>query len=121
SDPGDPPALDPDVRLEDPRPVYDQGVGDDAVECVHVGGARHLPHAVAQDLAAAELALVAVGGLVPLDAGDEVAVPEAHAVAGGGTEEVGIVTPLEVPAHGFSSSFPKPRDMARSSAPAPPP
>src|SRR5205085_3961770 len=105
-------------------PVDHQGVGDDAVEGVHVGGARHLPHAVAQDLAAPELALVAVGGLVALDPGHEIGVAEADAVAGGRAEEIGVVAAVEVPAHGASSvcsaMCPKPREMARSSARAPP-
>ena len=45
-----------------------------------------LAHAVAQDLAAAELALVAVDGVVAFDLGDEVRVAEAHAVARGRAE-----------------------------------
>src|SRR5207248_4073560 len=95
-----------------------QRIGDDAVERVLVGRARHLAHAVAQDLAAAELALVAVGGLVSLDAGDEVGIAEPDPVAGSGPEEVGIVAALEIPAHGVSS-FPNPSEIARSTARAP--
>ena len=118
SDPGDAAVLDPDVGLEDAGPVDHQRIGDDAVERVLVGRARHLAHAVAQDLAAAELALVAVGGLVSLDAGDEVGIAEPDPVAGSGPEEVGIVAALEIPAHGVSS-FPNPSEIARSTARAP--
>ena len=32
SDRGDAAILDPDVRLDDPGPVHDEGVGDDAIE-----------------------------------------------------------------------------------------
>ena len=49
-----------------------------------------LPHAVADHLAAAELHLLAIGGTVLLDLDDEVGVGEAHAVAGGGAEHLGI-------------------------------
>ena len=63
-------------------------VGDDAVERVVVADARRLAHAVAQHLAAAELALVAVDGVVAFDFGDEVRVAEADAVARRRAEDV---------------------------------
>ena len=66
ADAGDAAALDADVGLADAGPVDDQRVGDDAVERAVVGDAGGLSHAVAQHLAAAELALVAVDGRVRL-------------------------------------------------------
>ena len=55
--------------------------------------ARHalaLPHAVADHLAAAELHFLAVDGEVLLDLDPQLGVGEAHAVAGGGAEHLGI-------------------------------
>ena len=49
-----------------------------------------LAHAVADHLAAAELHFLAVDGEVALDLDEQVGVGEAHAVAGGGAEHVGI-------------------------------
>ena len=60
ADPGDAPALDPDVRLPDAGPVDDERVRDHAIEGGLVRDAARLPQAVAQHLAATELALVAV-------------------------------------------------------------
>ena len=62
ADPCDAPAFDPDVRLPDTGPVDDEGVRDDAIEGGLVRYAARLPQAVAQHLAATELALVAVDG-----------------------------------------------------------
>ena len=53
--------------------------------------AGRLAHAVAQHLAAAELALVAVDGGVALDLGDEAGVAEPDAVAGRRAVDVGVV------------------------------
>ena len=49
-----------------------------------------LAHAVADDLAAAELHLLAIDGEVLLDLDEELGVGEAHLVAGGRAEHVGI-------------------------------
>jgi len=99
ADPGDASVLDADVRFVDPGPVQDERVGDHAVQRLRVGGAGLLSLAVAQHLAAAELALVAVGGEVPLHLRDQRGVPQPHAVAGGGAVEVRIVAAIDAPAH----------------------
>lgn len=78
--------LDADVGLVDARVVDDEGVGDDEVEAVGVGAPAHLPHALAQRLAAPELALVAVRRQVPLDLDPEVRGAQAHPVARRGAE-----------------------------------
>src|SRR5262249_39801727 len=92
-------ALDTDVRFAHPGPIDDQRVGDDALERVSVADAGRLPHAVAQHLAAAELALVAVDGRILLDRDHESGVAEAHAIACRGTEDTGVGRPLHALPH----------------------
>lgn len=82
--------LDANVGLVDAGPVDNQGVGNDDVERLGVAAARGLAHALAQRLAAAKLALVAVRGHVALDLDPEVGVAEADEVAGGGAEHGGV-------------------------------
>jgi hypothetical protein len=62
---------------------------------------RGLAHAVAQHLAAAELALVAVDGGVALDARDEPVSPRRTVVASGGAVDVGVVLARNRKAHGL--------------------
>mmetsp|Transcript_11918 Transcript_11918/g.25924 ORF Transcript_11918/g.25924 Transcript_11918/m.25924 type:complete len:507 (-) Transcript_11918:121-1641(-) len=84
-------SLDPDVGLDDPqRGVEDDGVGDDAIEGEGGGDGGHLSHSLAEGLAPAEFALVAVVGEVGFDAEEEGGVSEAEAVAGGGAVGVGV-------------------------------
>src|SRR5450432_699657 len=66
ADAGDAAVLDPDVGLEDARGVDDDGVRDDGVGDAGAA-ALALAHAVADDLAAAELHLLAVDRVVALD------------------------------------------------------
>ena len=82
--------LQADVGLHDPPMVDDQRVGDDGVD--RAVGARHLAlaHAVADHLAAAEFHLLAIGGEVLLHLDDEIGVGEAHLVADGRAEHLGI-------------------------------
>src|SRR5207244_13013174 len=107
-----------DVRFEDPAPVDDERVGDDAIERFRVAGAGLLTHSVAQHLPAAELALIAVNGLVALHFGDEVRVAEAHPIAGGRSIEVGVVASVDSAAHGFSSACAKASDEGADNAAA---
>ena len=88
-----------DIRLVDAGPVDDERVGDHEIERAIVGDARGLAHAVAQHLAAAELALVAVDRVVALDLGDEIRVGEANAIAGRRAVNVGVVPPQHAVAH----------------------
>ena len=79
-----------DIGFHDPGPVDDQRVGDDGVGGTLGAGDLGLAHAVADDLAAAELHLLAVGGEILLHLDDQVGVGEADAVADGRAEHVGI-------------------------------
>ena len=63
ADADDPAVLDADVGFDDAPVVQDQGVRDHDVDAVR-GIALALAHAVADHLAAAELDLVAVDGVV---------------------------------------------------------
>jgi hypothetical protein len=56
-----------------------------------VADAGGLPHAVAQHLPAAELALVAVRRRVALDFGNELGITQSHAIAGCRSENAGVV------------------------------
>ena len=67
-----------------------------------------LAHAVADHLAAAELDLVAVDGVVGLDLDDELGVAEAHAVARRRAEHVGVGAARDL-AHGGSGPMTRPR------------
>ena len=99
---GDAASLDADVRLPNARPVDDQRIGDDAVECAIVGDACCLAHAVAQHLAAPELALVSIDGGVLFDFGDEIGVSQSNAVAGCRTVEIRVVPSFDAMTHGTS-------------------
>ena len=114
ADTGNAAVLDADVRFVEPGPVDDERVGDDAVERVFFGYARRLTHAVAQHLAAAEFAFVAIHGVVALDFGDEIRVAEPHPIAGRRTEQLGVVSMIDGMAHGFFTSFTLSRTGARS-------
>src|SRR5262249_16414137 len=85
----DPARLDRDVALDDAPPVRDKCIGDH-----RVGGslcpALALAHAVANDLAAAELRLLAVDREIALDFHDEIGVGEPDAIADGRTEHLRI-------------------------------
>ena len=100
ADPLDAAALQPDVGLHDPPVIEDEGVGDDRIDGA-VGVRRlRLPHAVADDLAAAELHLLAVDREVALDLDHEVRVGKAQLVADGRPEHVGIRGAGEAEGHG---------------------
>ena len=90
ADPGDAAVRDPDVGLDDAPVIDDQRVGDHGVDRALGLASLRLAHAVADHLAAAELHLLAVDGEVALDLDDQLGVGQAHAVAGGGAEHVGI-------------------------------
>ena len=102
ADAGDAPVLDADVGFAHAGPVDDERVGDDAVERALVGDAGGLAHAVAEHLAAAELALVAIDRRVLLDSRDETGVAELNAIAGGRAVDVGVVTAADDVAHAGS-------------------
>src|SRR5690606_13956844 len=78
-----------DVRLHDAPVVHDQRIGDDRVHHLRPV-ALPLAHAVADDLAAAELHFLAINGVVAFHLDDEARVTQAQAIAGGGAEHLGI-------------------------------
>src|SRR5206468_2776461 len=84
-----------DVGLDDAAPVDDQRVRDHHVERIGVADALLLAHAIAQHLAAAELALVAVRGVIALDLEPQLGVAEPHAIAGGRPVQIGVVPPVD--------------------------
>ena len=107
-DGGDAAVLDADVGLVDAARVQHQCVGDHGVHGVG-RTTLALAHAVPDDLAAAELHLVTVDGVVRFDLDDEFGVAEPHPVTGGGAEHLGVGTSGdgahgEVPSFGSSKS-----------------
>ena len=85
--------LDTNIGLDDSQDgVHDQAVGDDRVERLIGAHAGRLSHALANRLAAAEFALVAVdrSAKVALDAHVQRGVAEAHRVARGGTVQIRV-------------------------------
>ena len=90
ADGGDAAALQPDVGLVDAAVVEDQRVGDDGVHRAGGAGRLGLAHAVADDLAAAELDLFAVGREILFDLDHQFGVGQPQPVAGGGAVHAGI-------------------------------
>ena len=90
ADAGDAAVGDGDVGFDDAPMVEDQGVGDHRVDRALRLAGLGLAHAVADDLAAAELHFLAVEGEVLFDFDEEGGVGQAHAVAGGGAVHVGV-------------------------------
>ena len=89
ADRGNAAVLDADVGLHDPPVVEDDRIGDDDIGDFG-GEALSLPHAVADDLAAAKRHFLAVDRVVLLDLDDERRVGEPDAVALGRAVEGGV-------------------------------
>src|SRR5262249_46365953 len=104
TDGGEAAALHADVRFDDPPVVYDERVRDDEVHRLVARGLA-LSHPVADDLAAAELHLLAVDGSVLLYGDPEVRIGKAYAIPHGG------------PVHGGVCGSRDPRHFAFSSGP----
>ena len=90
ADPGDAAVGDPDVRLDDTPVVDDQRVGDDRIHRALRLGKLRLAHAVTDDLATAELHLLAVDGEILLHLHDQIGIGQPHAVARRRAKHVGI-------------------------------
>ena len=90
ADGGDQTITEADVGFDDAPMVKDHRIGDDGVDGAAGPRSLALPHAVANDLAAAEFHLFAVGREIILDLDEELGVGEAHAVARRRAEHVGI-------------------------------
>ncbi len=94
--------LEADIGFDDAPMVENERVGDDGVDGALLVGDLALPHAVADDFAAAELHLFAVGAEILLDLDDEIGVGEPHAVAGRRAEHVGVDRAADVRWHNVS-------------------
>src|SRR5439155_22286972 len=70
-----------------------------------------LSHAVTKHLAAAELALVAVHGVIALDLGDKFGVAEPHTIAGRRAEERRVMPTIDGVTHDGLSNSPPPRTL----------
>src|SRR5207237_1026661 len=105
ADAGDPPVLHADIGLVDAGPIDHERVGDYQIERVLITDTGRLSHAVAQHFATAELALVAVHGVVALHLGNQIRIAEPDAIAFRGTVNVGVVPPWHAVAHARDSSF----------------
>ena len=99
ADAGDQAVLDADVGLVDAGVIDDQGVGDHAIEGVGLAHAGGLAHAVAEHLAAAEFALVAIDGEVVFDLQPQLRIAEADFVAGGRAVDFRVVRTLDFVGH----------------------
>ena len=104
ADGADAAVLDADVRLDNAlHGVEDEGVRQHQVERLRVEGERGLAHAVADDLAAAELHLVAVAAAlcdeVALDLDKKLRVGQPHAVPRRRSEHLGVLPPWQVQSH----------------------
>ena len=97
--------LQPDIGFDDAPMVEDDGVGDHGVDRAAPTRDLRLAHAVADHLAAAELHLFAIGGEILLDLDEQFGVGEAHAVAGGRAEHVGVSLARKKRAGGFVARF----------------
>jgi hypothetical protein len=107
ADGGDAPAFDADVGFDDAlHGVEDERVCDDEIERLGVRRRGRLAHAVANHFAAAEFHLVAdragLGDKVALDFDEQLRVREAHAVAHGGPEHLGVLAAAESERHGYA-------------------
>src|SRR4029077_9689217 len=112
---------DADVRLHDAPVIEDERVGDHQVEHLRPGGgAGRLAHAIADDLAPAELPLVTVGGEVALHLDEQIGVGQAHPVADGGPVEIGVLPPRQPEAHA-PAPWKRPSTARRMLSPRRPP
>ena len=90
ADADDPAVLEADIGFDDAPPVEDQGIGDHCVDGALGPRGLGLAHAVADHLAAAELHLIAVDGVVLLDFKDQIGVGQTKSVSGSGSVSLGV-------------------------------
>src|SRR5271156_103345 len=93
ADAADAAVADADIGFDDAPVVEDHGIGDDGIDSAVGAGRLALPHAVADALAAAELALLAIDRAVALDLDDELSIGEPQPIAGCRPEHRGIGLP----------------------------
>src|ERR1700732_2396916 len=90
ADPADAAVADADIGFDDAPIVEDHGIGDDGVDGAVGAGRLPLPHAVADDLAAAEFDLLAIDRAIALDLDKEFGVGEPQPIARCRPEHRGI-------------------------------
>ena len=101
ADPGNAAILQADIGLDDAPVIDDQRIGDDSVDSA-LGACRlALAHAVTDDLAAAELHLVAIGGEVLFHLDEQFGIGQPNLVAGGRAEHRSISRAGHLVGHGF--------------------
>jgi len=92
------------VGLHDAPVIDNQRVGDDGIGDFG-GDALALAHAVADDLAAAKFHFFAVSGVVVFDLNPQLGIGQAHAVAGGRAEHLGVSVARNGGTHERTSFF----------------
>src|SRR5580704_2934218 len=99
ADAADAAVADADIGFDDAPIVEDHGIGDDGVDGAVGTGRLALPHAVADDLAAAEFDLLAIDRAVALDLDEEFGIGQAQPIAGRWPEHRGIGLARNGPRH----------------------
>src|SRR5262249_17137889 len=114
----DPSAPDADVGLHDSPVIDDQRIRDHGVDRAVGSSALRLPHAVANDLPAAEFHFLTVRREVSLDLDDEVGIGETNPVADGRAEHLRIRWPTHRVWHGGATPvrLPSPAGGTRTRA-----
>jgi hypothetical protein len=90
ADGGDAAVLQPDIGLVDAGRIEDERIGDDGVHRAFAACGLALPHTVADDLAAAELDLLAINGEVLFNLDEKLGIGKPDAVAHSRTVHLGI-------------------------------
>ena len=87
---GNMPVLNPNIRFVYPRIINDKRIGNNEIQRPILRHTRSLPHAIAQHLAPAKLALIAVNRIIVLHLNDEMGIAQLNAVSRSGTVHTGI-------------------------------
>ena len=103
----DPAVANRDIGLVDSGVIQNQRIRDHQIRsAARACGFGRLAHAVADDLAAAELHFVAVDGSIRFHLDDEVGISETDAIAGRRAVVIGVGVPVD-----FHFSFPFTRPL----------
>src|ERR1051326_163334 len=99
ADAGDAPVANANIGFDDAPMIQDDGIRDNRVDRALGARALPLPHAVADDLAAAELDLLAIDRAVAFDLDDQFGIGEANAIADCRTKHRGITSATDRARH----------------------
>ena len=105
ADAADAAVADADIGFDDTPMVDNDRVGDDGINRTFGTGRLALPHAVADDLAAAELDFLAVDRAIAFDLDDELGIGQPQPIPGGRTEHRGIGAARHVHRHRAITAF----------------